>query len=311
MDVATLVAGEALIDLVPQDKHYVARVGGSPLNLACCLARLGAKAIFTSAVSEDTFGRAIRTRLDEAGVLPDALQSTTSPSSLALADIDEQGKANYNFYLKGTSVEEYRWSDSLSGIGFTHLHLGSYYCCAETHVQATLEWLAGLPRRITRSLDVNVRLGLTPGAQRVAGCIDQFVDQFDLIKASDEDLELLYPGTNPTQLAREWRARGVNLVVITAGENGGCAFFGDERLDYVAPRVANVVDTIGCGDAFMAGLLYILGKAEAASVDGASKMERNRLVQALDFASDLAAYNCTIKGAGNPGLEELQAWRMR
>lgn len=102
-----VVAGEALIDLVPQGRGALASLtpalGGGPYNTAVALGRLGSPTAFCSRTSLDAFGEALLDGLREAGVDVSPVQRGAEPTTLAVATIDTNGSAAYSFYVDGTA----------------------------------------------------------------------------------------------------------------------------------------------------------------------------------------------------------------
>ena len=99
-----VVAGEALVDLiVGRDGSISAFGGGSSFNVARAIARLGVECGFLSCLSDDLFGRMLRTTLVDDGVDLTLVRPTSAPTTLALAELDPSGDASYRFYLDGTS----------------------------------------------------------------------------------------------------------------------------------------------------------------------------------------------------------------
>src|SRR4051812_41051320 len=101
-----LVAGEALFDLVPDEgaEALAAHPGGGPFNAARTIGRLDQPVAFLGRLSRDRFGARMRSLLEADGVLLDSAVPTDDPTTLALADVDEEGVARYAFYTEGTSA---------------------------------------------------------------------------------------------------------------------------------------------------------------------------------------------------------------
>src|ERR687894_1599423 len=100
-----LVAGEALVDRVVRDGFEVAaHLGGGPFNCARTLGRLEQPVAYLGRLSTDRFGSRLRAALEEDGVSLETAVDTDDPTTLALAEIDEEGGASYRFYSAGTSA---------------------------------------------------------------------------------------------------------------------------------------------------------------------------------------------------------------
>jgi fructokinase len=113
----------------------------------------------------------------------------------------------------------------------------------------------------TITFDPNVRPALIDDAAAARDRIDRLVERCDVVKVSDEDLRWLDPDRSPKQVARAWLASGPSIVAVTMGDQGAFAMCqaGTAR---VAAMPVEVVDTVGAGDAFMAGLIDALWTLE-------------------------------------------------
>jgi fructokinase len=155
------------------------------------------------------------------------------------------------------------------------------------------------------SLDPNVR-------PRVFGDLTAYRERFerllahaDIVKASDEDVELLYSTHDLASAARTWLQRGPKLVIVTRGEKGPLAVFGGTVLERPAPRI-EVVDTVGAGDTFHAGLLSWLDANNLLTPEGVAGLTEAQVTTALDFAAAAAAIVCTRRGANPPTWNEVE-----
>jgi fructokinase len=304
-----VVAGEALIDLAPRDGTLVPLPGGSPYNVAVGLGRLGTATAFLGHRSNDGFGQLLASRLEAAGVGLDTTSPTDDPTTLAVVHLDDQGRASYGFYLDGTSAAGLR-EDELPDLDdelAVHLSLGAITLDtrpAGAAFTALVEREAG---RRTVSLDPNVRPSVIADLAAYAGRLETVVARCDLVKVSDEDLALLYPGEEPHEVARHWVRSGPAVVVVTRGPDGafGLTAEGDEI--EVAGEPVEVVDTVGAGDAFTSGLLDALARRGRLERDALRDLGVGDLRAALEAAVHVAAVTCTRPGADPPGRDELLA----
>lgn len=264
----TLVLGESLVDRVQSAEGSVAEhVGGSPANVAMGLARLGVPVDFATRFGPDERGRRIASHLGAHGVTVHEGSAGAARTSLAEAVLRADGSAEYAF-----SIE---WDlppvEVAAGVG--HVHVGSIGAVLEpgaTSVRATLE--AARPQA-TVSFDPNVRPMLMGAPEEVRARVEALVALADVVKASDEDLSFLYAGTPVPEVLRLWGRLGPRLVVVTRGGEG--AVFGVTGRGEVASEPAGpaeVVDTVGAGDSFMAGL--VSGLLDAGLLGSPSARER-------------------------------------
>lgn len=291
------VLGEALVDLLPAGRPglWRAQAGGSPANVALGLGRLGISARFYGGLSRDGWGRWIRDRLRGAGVEA-AGPFSEDPTPLARVEAGAASEAEYRFYLRGTAFEASGWPELPEDV--QAVHAGSLAAAVEPaagEVWARLE----RPRGAFVSFDPNVRPGLTPPAFRAT--FWERLDRFDLVKLSAADLDWLAAGEDRD--AALARLRGaVPWVVLTLGAGGAVGFYGVHEA-HVPPPAVRVVDTVGAGDAFAAGLL---AWAHGSGVLDGAALEHDGLEEALVFACRVAGLTLVRTGADPPTRAELE-----
>jgi fructokinase len=299
-----IVAGEGLIDLVPlggaatPDASRRPLPGGSPLNVAVGLARLAVSTRFLGRLSTDGFGRLLRERLDREGVDTALTTTTDAPTTLAVVHVDDDGDADYRFYLDGTSAAEI---DPPAGLPAGPLHVSLGAVGLAHPAGRALSALLGRERgRRVCSLDPNVR----PSSGTDARLLDEAVGRVDVVKASDEDLHAVY-GEDADRVATRWLALrdGPRLVVVTRGDEGASAMTRSDRVEVAAERV-EVVDTVGAGDAFTAGLLAAFVERGMLEPGGLEGLEPAMLHDAMTLAARSAAITCTRRGADPPTTVE-------
>lgn len=305
------VVGEAVVDLVQEpDGRYTAHPGGSPLNVAVGLARLGHRTRFAGRLAAASFGRRLREHLAVNGVDLGLAVEAPQPATLAVVSLDQAGGADYDFYVAGTA--DWQWtSDELAGVldGTGLLHTGSLACFLRPgadHVAALLKAAAG--QGVLTSFDPNIRPGLLAGPDQARQRVAELLPATHLLKASDQDAGWLYPDRPLDQVARSWLAAGARLVVLTRGAAGATAWTQDATVEIPAPAVT-VVDTIGAGDAFTAGLLAGLLAAGVTGPEQLVGLTRADLAELVQAAAVAAAITCTRPGADPPTAAEVAAWQ--
>jgi fructokinase len=302
-----LVSGEALIDLIPdpdRENAYDARIGGSPFNVAVGLGRLGSQTGFVSRLSSDGNGEALATALAENSVDLGYVVRDKRPSPLAFV---MRGTARtgsrYSFYLDGTAYDGPWPFPKHWPRGAKHLHIGSF-SAVERHGQAVIETLAAIRAQATVSFDPNVRPFVTPDRDAIAALVEREVALAHVVKASEEDLEWLYPGRGIEDSLAAWAKAGPGFCVATLGERGALAMLGDEKITVPAPRV-DVVDTVGAGDSFMSALLSAMERDSALGA-GAGVPKPAALEDWLRFAICASAITCTRRGSDPPSRAEVE-----
>jgi len=307
-----VVCGEALMDVfaagdTPTGMALDARIGGSPFNVAVGLARMGQRVGFLGGVSLGFLGERLLQALALEGVDTRCVQRLDAPTTLSLVGLDARGVPSYAFYGEGAA-------DRLLPLAALQavppearvFQFGSYAMVIEP-VAATQRAL--VEREHTRSLiayDPNIRLNVEPDIQRWRDTLGWMLPRTHLLKVSEEDVGLLYPGAELDALAREWLSQGVALVVITRGGDGALAWTATAQARSDAVRV-ELVDTVGAGDTFQAALLTWLAEHDALSAQRLRGLSAAQLGQALAFAAQAAAITCSRRGADLPRRGELPA----
>ena len=299
-----LVVGEALVDIVLRGEEPPAEhPGGSPANVALGLGRLGRRVSLLSRIGDDDRGRLLTEHLAASGVALAPGTLAGGRTSTAVARLDDAGVATYAFDL------DWQLPDGGGPAPARALHTGSIAAFLAPGGHAVLELVRRARGTCTVSYDPNARPVLMgdPGAARER--VETFVAASDVVKVSDEDLAWLVPGTDPVDVATRWLALGPAVVVVTRGGDGATGLCTGGRVDVAAPAV-RVVDTVGAGDAFMAGLLDALSAADLLGVerrDALHGIDPARLEAATRRATRVAALTCARPGADPPTRAELAA----
>ncbi|MFD5715469.1 carbohydrate kinase [Streptomyces pharetrae] len=298
-----VVAGEALIDLVPQGPGALASLrpalGGGPYNTAVALGRLGSPTAFCSRVSSDAFGEALLDGLRAAGVDVSGVQRGDEPTTLAVATIDTHGSAAYSFYVDGTADRLFAAPTALPA-GTRAVSFGTCSLVLEPGASAYEELMrAAAGQGVFTALDPNIRAGLIPDADAYRARFLKWLPSVTLLKLSEEDARWL--GGTP----REWLAAGPSAVVITRGGDGLTVLTRDGAEYSVPGEKADVVDTIGAGDTVNAALLHGLAAQDALSPAALAGLDAGGWTRLLRFAARAAAITCSRAGAEPPYAHEL------
>lgn len=303
MSARALVIGEALIDIVERDGTSLGEhVGGSPLNVAIGLGRLGRPVDFLTHIGRDDRGRRIVDYVEASGVqlVSGSVDAQRTPT--ALARLDASGAANYVFDIE--------WA--LSGTPEVEpplvVHTGSIAGFLDPGCLATAALLDTYRPSATITYDPNVRPALISDHEQARTRIERLVERADVVKASDEDLQWIDPRHEPERIAETWLGLGPAIVAVTTGGQGAFAMCAAGTVRVPAPPV-NVVDTVGAGDSFMTGLidalwsLDLLGAAKRADL---ARISLGDLQTAAEQAVRVAAVTVTRAGADLPDRADLQ-----
>jgi fructokinase len=298
-----LVIGEALIDIVERNGQALGEhVGGSPLNVAIGLGRLGRDVDFLTHIGTDERGRRIVDYVEASGVrlVPGSTNAARTPT--ALARLDETGAADYVFDLEWELAGTAEVAPPLVA------HTGSIAGFLDPGCLATAALLDAYRPSATITYDPNIRPDLIADRDQAIERIDRLVERADVVKASDEDLRWIAPGSDPERTAQTWLASGPSIVAVTMGARGSFAVCaaGTVRVD---ARPVQVVDTVGAGDSFMTGLidalwsLDLLGAARRGDLARVGIDTLDGVVRAASLASALTVAKA---GADLPDREALQ-----
>jgi fructokinase len=299
-----VVAGEALIDLVPQDRGdalspLLPARGGGPYNTAVALGRLGAQVSFCSRISTDAFGRALVERLHEEKVDTGLLQRGPEPTTLAVTSIGPDGSAAYGFYVQGSADRLFETPARLPD-RTRALLLGT---CSLVLEPGATAYEALMRREGARgtfvALDPNIRAGLIEDLDAYRARFRGWLPQVCLLKLSEEDADWL--GYDP----RDRPAAGPAAVVVTRGADGMTVFpRGGGEVSVPGVRT-DVVDTIGAGDTVNAALLHALSERDLLSADAVAGLDGGTWREILGLAARAAALTCSRAGAEPPYAHEL------
>ncbi|XTP33653.1 carbohydrate kinase family protein [Mycobacterium sp. TJFP1] len=291
-----LVIGEALIDIVERDGGVTEHVGGSPLNVAVGLARLGRDVDFLTHIGTDARGQRITDYVESSGAQLVPGSRSAARTATARAVLDATGSATYSFDI------DWQLSGTPEVAPPLVVHTGSIAAVLEPGCLATTALVDTYHLSATFTCDPNVRPALITDPDAARSRIDRLLERADVVKASSEDLHWIDPTRNPEQVATAWLALGPSIVVVTFGAEGSVAMCADGTVRVPAGNV-DVVDTVGAGDAFMTGLIDalwsmdLLGAGRRARLAG---IGTDALTTAVRAATLTAALTVTRPGADLP-----------
>jgi fructokinase len=301
-----LVGGEALYDLVLQgsadDLH--GHPGGAAFNTARTIGRLEQPVAYLGRLSMDRFGQRLEALLVDDGVSLDSVVRTNEPTTLALAEVDDDGVARYRFYERGTSAPGLTAETALEALPerVDILHVGTLGLTLEPVATALEAVVERLGEHALVAVDPNCRPWVVADPEEYRERIRRVLGRAHVLKVSEEDLEFLEPDRSGVEGVRALLEHGPAVGLLTRGPNGALVITRTAEVAVPAPR-AKVVDTIGAGDAFGGGFLAWwsergLGREELGQID--------LVVEATEFACLVAARTCSRPGASPPWRHELR-----
>lgn len=320
---AILVAGETLVDFIPEStgplasvESFSRRAGGAPANVAVGLARLDADLDFWTRIGSDPFGDYLADALAERGVSDRYVErDPDAKTTLAFVSLGADADREFSFYRESSADTRMERGtvddDALAGYGWVHADALSLD--AEPSRGAVLDLLERAAERgMTVSFDPNAR-----PERWTEFSFEEAVERgfalADVVKATPEDLAEAGLAGDPPELARAVCERGPHTCLLTLGDAGAYAFAtpdspwaqGAGDTDGPAETEAthegypvDPVDTTGAGDAFTAGAVDALTRGES-------------LAETLAFANAVAATTTTAPGAMTalPAREEVERFR--
>ncbi|MFE8910552.1 carbohydrate kinase [Streptomyces globisporus] len=288
---SVLVLGEALVDLVPADEDIAVRVaqpGGAPANVAVGLARLGGRPSFVGGLGDDAFGSRIEAWLTGAGVDLSLSARPPLPTALAVADPGDHGNT-YRFHLGDTAT--FALPDrTAEATRFGAVYVGGLAAVVEPAAEVVAATARAAHGGVL-AVDPNVREDRTLDPVRSLERLRELCALARVVKASDEDLVRLWPDAEPEASCRRLAGQG-RLVVLTRGARGATAYVRDAPAVSVPALAVRVVNTIGAGDAFMAGMLAWLGS----ETGWRTELSGTEARAMLEYAAATAASVCARAG---------------
>ncbi len=310
------VIGEAIVDLVPADESlsFKASPGGSPYNVAIGLARLGLSTTLMARLSDRHLGRILREHAAAEGIHLDAAPHASEPATLAVVSLDHDARASYDFYAEGTADWQWTASEiSCAPEAPAVVHFGSL--ASWTHPGDEQIYLLAQRMRergdVLVSYDPNVRPGLLEDRDHGRQLVERNVRLAHLARASAEDVEWLYPGRSTDDVAQHWLGLGSTVVVLTDGSRGADAFTAHGDAIHRPARPVTVIDTVGAGDSFTAGLIASLVRRNQHSPAQLRQRLAGELSSAVDDAILVATLTCERPGADPPTIADLESYLAR
>lgn len=307
-----LCCGEALIDMLPAESagpgghSYHPHCGGAAFNTAIALGRLGEDSALVSGLSTDLFGEQLRQELAASGASAALAVTSARPTTLAFVTLTE-GHARYAFWDQGSAMRGIAPRDlpavppETCALLFGGISLCNLPMAESFHHLARDQNCAHL-----LMLDLNIRPGFAEDEAVYHQRLGQMVALCDIVKLSQEDLELFVPGPgSEAEKLQRVCAVAPGLVILTRGAGGALAVLPQGVQVEVAAQEVAVVDTVGAGDSFNAGFLSALRRAGNLSRAGLQRLDATALRAALVFATRVATHSVTRAGANPPWRQEL------
>lgn len=225
------IAGEVLIDLIPNADQYTSVVGGGPANTAKALSKIGVKTHFIDGISSDEYGQMAKAELLSANVLLDYAQYSNKPTCTAKVTLSKSGSASYEFVIEGTATFDFshQWLPDPQSLKPLLLHIGTLATVIEPGASVLFEWAQSFVHVAPIVFDPNIRPAVLGDRVEYVKKIEKWVAISSAVKVSDEDLNWLYPGKSVDEIVKNWLEVGGQLVVVTLGDKGIIAYRKNEQ----------------------------------------------------------------------------------
>ncbi|TGP85895.1 MULTISPECIES: carbohydrate kinase [unclassified Mesorhizobium] len=304
-----LCCGEALIDMLPRtttqgEPAFAPYVGGAVFNTAIALGRLGAPAGFFSGLSSDLFGGQFREALGASKVSSTYAHTSPRPTTLAFVRLNN-GQATYTFYDENTAGRMLTIED-LPQLGgeIEAMLFGAISLISEPAGSAYEEFMRREHEARVMMLDPNIRPNFIPDKAKHLRRIREMMAMADIVKLSDEDLNWFGEAGSHEDVVRNWLDRGPKLIVVTHGSEGAVGYSKQHRVT-VMPETVKVVDTVGAGDTFNAGILASLHEQGLLTKAAISSLSQDAIGKALALGAKAAAVTVSRAGANSPWRHEI------
>jgi fructokinase len=304
------ILGEALIDFKSTGNlAFQGFVGGSSLNVATATSRLGQATSFLTQISSDLFGSSLKAHMVFNQIDTTFVLESSAPSTLAFVE-ERGGQAHFTFLGNGAADTLYNPEprpELPSSLQF--MQFGSISLLTEPTSSSITEIVANHRERVTVVFDPNCRPSLTPNLAGYKTKLENWLKLAHLVKVSDQDLSWLEPDKTLEEVAKDWLSKGPKAVIITRGEHGSVLFrTGKPNLEIETPKV-NVIDTVGAGDTFTAGLMVRLLEHGHEHSNQLETHPDETWLSVMRFAAASAAINCTRAGANPPTRDEVRLFQ--
>ncbi|KXS50437.1 carbohydrate kinase [Halanaerobium sp. ST460_2HS_T2] len=305
-----ITLGEALIDFTPlddQNMDFRKNPGGAPANVAVALSRLGIDVSFIGKVGDDVLGNFLAKKLQTEKVNIDNLILTEeAKTAITFVTLDEDGDRSFDFYID-PSADRFLRADEIDSKLFEKnkiYHFGSISLIDEPARSATKKGIElAHKNEMMVSYDPNLREMLWDSLAEAKEMILSVMNQIDILKVSEEELEFLTGEKDIKKGAEELKAEyDIPVIFITCGSKG--SYYFKDQLGFVEAFKVDAADTTGAGDAFMSGVLYNFNKVNLTLTE----IDNKFLEKTLKFANYSGSLAASVSGAmaALPTLAEVQ-----
>lgn len=304
-----LLAGEPLGLFIAKSEgaledvsEYSCAVAGAEFNVAVGLSRLGHTVGYFTKLGDDPFGKRIRKTMERNGIGTELVSwSGERSTGFMLKSMTAAGDPDIFYFRRNSAAASISRADidrlDLSGYGWLHL-TGILPALSASAREAAFRLIARAhENRMTVSFDPNLRPQLWRSREEMVKTINALAAESDLIFPGAAEGRVLAGSENPEEITAFYRGLGVKTVAVKTGKKGAYVSSGGECFQVRGCPVKKVVDTVGAGDGFAAGIISALE-------EGLS------LREAVRRGNAVGAIQVTFRGdnEGLPTREALQAF---
>lgn len=285
---------------------YVPRTGGAIFNSAVGLGRLGCRTGLMSGISTDLFGNMLVADLHASNVDTGNVIRTDRPSTLAFVKLSD-GHATYSFFDEnsaGRMIVPQELPATIDGV--SALYFGGISLACEPGADTYMQFARAHAPHCAVMVDPNIRPSFVTDEQSFRNRIEKMFRLADIVKVSDEDLDWIIPAPASLEAkATQLQKLGPSVVILTRGSSGARAWIPDGQSTFAASHSVEVVDTVGAGDTFNAGVLASLSEAGLLTKSALQSVAEAPIKNAIEFGAQVAAINVGRAGANPPWRHEL------
>ena len=266
MQIRVATAGEALIDMIRNpDGRFEPCLGGAVYNLTRALARQSIETLYLNPLSRDRFGRQLTEGLERDGVVLAVPEPVLEVTSLAVVSVNEQGHPDYAFYRQGVAdraTSAVALAQACAQIDTLSVVCTGALALSPDDASTYLPWLSD-QRQAGKLIviDANLRPSVMPDLKRYRSHVLTALQYADVIKVSDEDLEnLAIEGASALEQGRKLlQSSCASFLALTRGGEGASLLTRSGQVFHAKETaVLSIMDTVGAGDCFLAGLVVAL-----------------------------------------------------
>lgn len=285
--------GEPVIDFNPVNgtdrMQYAAMPAGGAANVLSAAGKMGARTAMIGWVGEDIFGSYIKNCMRELGIdVTCVRQGNEKNTGVGFVQLSPEGERSFLFYRPNGKSPLYIPETDNEILNRTRIFHYTSVSLGRDQKESTLaaaEYAKAQGALI--SFDVNYRKAFWGSEEEARTTIYQCIRTADIIKMSEEELQLLYPGETARFCAVQLITGGCMLAAITMG-SGGCYCRTQNTESTCLGYKVEAVDTTGCGDSFIGTLLGQISQKRK-PVSDLTPEEMRRILRISTAAANLCA----------------------